>query len=113
GGEREGRGRGEGGAGKRRGETAAPVAGGAARAGGGARGQREPALRRPPAGHELRAVPRGRGGPAAVPGLGAALGRLPADRRARARHLHLLLPHALRPLRAVGAQRAAGGPRRG
>ncbi|VCX40943.1 unnamed protein product [Gulo gulo] len=81
-------------------------------AGGGARSQREPALRGPPAGHELRAVPRGRGGAAAVPPLGRALGRLPAARRPRARHLQLLLPHAVLPVRAVAAQRAAGHPRR-
>uniref|UniRef100_A0A667IQ65 Osteoclast associated Ig-like receptor n=1 Tax=Lynx canadensis TaxID=61383 RepID=A0A667IQ65_LYNCA len=92
--------------------AAAPVAGGAARPGGGARGQREPALRGPPGGHELRAVPRGRGGAGAVPPLGAALGRLPAARRPRARHLQLLLPHAVLPVRALAAQRAAGHQRR-
>uniref|UniRef100_A0A8D2DT67 Osteoclast associated Ig-like receptor n=1 Tax=Sciurus vulgaris TaxID=55149 RepID=A0A8D2DT67_SCIVU len=88
--------------------AAAAIAGGAARAGGGAWRQREPALHRPPARHELRAVPRGRDPAAAVPPLRAALGRLPAARRPRARHLQLLLPHALRPLRAVAAQRVAG-----
>uniref|UniRef100_A0A0G2JNK2 Osteoclast associated Ig-like receptor n=1 Tax=Homo sapiens TaxID=9606 RepID=A0A0G2JNK2_HUMAN len=88
--------------------AAAAVAGGAARAGGGSWRQREPALRGPPAEHELRAVPRGRGGPAAVPPLRAALGRLHAAGRPRPRHLQLLLSHALRALRAVAAQRGAG-----
>uniref|UniRef100_A0A2K5QYI9 Uncharacterized protein n=1 Tax=Cebus imitator TaxID=2715852 RepID=A0A2K5QYI9_CEBIM len=92
--------------------AAAPVAGGAARVGGGSRRPRDPALRGRPAEHELRAVPRGRGGPAAVPRLGAALGRLPAAGRPRPRHLQLLLPHALRALRAVPAQPGADRPRR-
>nr|KAF6266874.1 osteoclast associated Ig-like receptor [Pipistrellus kuhlii] len=81
---------------------AAPVAGGAAR------GPAEPALHRPRRQHELRAVPRGRGAAAAGAPVRAALGRLPAAPRPGARHLHLLLPHARRALRAVPAQRAAG-----
>uniref|UniRef100_A0A2K5V743 Uncharacterized protein n=1 Tax=Macaca fascicularis TaxID=9541 RepID=A0A2K5V743_MACFA len=75
--------------------AAAAVAGGAALAGGGSRRQR-PALRRPPAEHELRAVPRGRGGllqyrDSARPWLTSRCWA-PAPR-----HLQLLLPHASAP----------------
>ncbi|XP_069856892.1 osteoclast-associated immunoglobulin-like receptor isoform X1 [Dipodomys merriami] len=88
--------------------TAAPaITGGAARASGGSRCQCEPEVCGPCAWHELCAVPRGHGGPTAVPRLGAVLGRLPAAQRPCPGHLLLLLPHALQALRAVPAQRAS------